>query len=230
MRHYEGAPPAAPPLALRLAPLDPPPTPAPLHARTTDARAPTRPRARQDFGAYFAVLQGLFYDRFGGRVTVTVGSVMQFAGYASVWSSITRGRAGGGLRVWEVAAGFFLATNGSSWMDMGALQTTLHNSGAERGAAVGVLKSLLGLGAAAFGQVYVTFMHGRAVDFILLLGVSQLCIGAPPPSLALRRESTPPTVALAAPPPHECAVLAGVAHVQKLPRAALEPASSELPL
>jgi hypothetical protein len=58
------------------------------------------------------------------------------------------------------------------------LLTLLHNAGAERALAAGVSKSLLGLGAAVFSCVYVSFLKPNARSYLLLCALT-------PPAIAL---------------------------------------------
>lgn len=40
----------------------------------------------KDTGAYFGVVQGLFFDRFGPTLTILLGGFLDFVGYLGVWS------------------------------------------------------------------------------------------------------------------------------------------------
>lgn len=40
----------------------------------------------KDTGAYFGVVQGIFFDRFGPTLTILVGGALDFVGYLGVWS------------------------------------------------------------------------------------------------------------------------------------------------
>ena len=132
--------------------------------------------AGKDFGAYFGLLQGLFFDAYGPRLTIMIGATMHCAGYLGIWSMAARPSRS--MQLWQPFTCFFVAANGAGWMDMGVLMCVLHNAGAERALAAGLVKSLLGLGAAVFSQVYVAFMKPDAVSYVLLLAVAPLCISA----------------------------------------------------
>lgn len=40
----------------------------------------------KDTGAYFGIVQGIFFDRFGPTLTILVGGLLDFIGYLGVWS------------------------------------------------------------------------------------------------------------------------------------------------
>jgi hypothetical protein len=134
----------------------------------------------KDLGAYIGFMQGAFYDAFGPRRTVVVGACLHAGGYAGLWALVGRaGRAGAAQTpLWQPFVCLLVASNGAGWLDMGVLMTLLHNAGAERALASGVAKSLLGLGAAVFSCVYVSFLKPNARAYMLLCALAPLCIGA----------------------------------------------------
>lgn len=133
----------------------------------------------KDVGAYVGFVQGAFYDAFGPRRTVAVGALLHFAGYTGLWILVGRAEAhGNATPLLQPLLCLLVASNGAGWLDMGVLMTLLHNAGAERALCSGVAKSLLGLGAAVFSCVYVSFLKPDARAYMLLCALAPLCIGA----------------------------------------------------
>jgi hypothetical protein len=134
----------------------------------------------KDIGAYVGFIQGAFYDSFGPRRTVIVGAALHACGYGGLWVLAGRAVREGALPtpLWRPFACLMVASNGAGWLDMGVLMTLLHNAGAERALCAGVAKSLLGLGAAVYSCVYVSFLKPDARAYLLLCALAPMCIGA----------------------------------------------------
>ena len=134
----------------------------------------------KDVGAYTGFVQGAFYDAHGPQRTVAVGATLHALGFGSLWALVGRAGQPGAPRapLWQPFLCLLVGSNGAGWLDMGVLMTLLHNAGAERSLASGVSKSVLGLGAAVFSCVYVSFLKPNARAYLLLCALAPLCVGA----------------------------------------------------
>ena len=132
----------------------------------------------KDIGAYVGFVQGAFHDAHGPRRTVAVGAVMNAVGFGGLYALVgAAGRPGATQApLWQPFLCLLIASNGAGWLDMGVLMTLLHNAGAERALASGVSKSLLGLGAAVFSCVYVSFLKPNARSYLLLCALTPPCV------------------------------------------------------
>lgn len=130
----------------------------------------------KDMGAYVGVAAGFFHDAYGPRRTVLAGAVLHCVGYYSLF--MLCGMSQRRIPVWQPALLLGMAANGAGFIDMGCLMTLLHNAGSERSLMAGVAKSLLGLCGSVFTAIYIAFIKPDARDFLLLLAVTPLIVGA----------------------------------------------------
>eukprot|EP00878_Enallax_costatus_P019833 GHUV01020938.1.p1 GENE.GHUV01020938.1~~GHUV01020938.1.p1 ORF type:complete len:645 (+),score=182.60 GHUV01020938.1:242-2176(+) len=134
-----------------------------------------------NLGGYFAIISGSVYDmlkdhhRLGPRLVVWLGCLCCFCGYMGMYL-MASGKAPSSfpeLLVFAIAAG-----NSGTWFDTSALVSNVRNFPNNRGLAVGVLKSFLGLSSSIYTSIYVALFEPDAVRFLLMLAIV-------PPVLAL---------------------------------------------
>jgi Nodulin-like len=133
----------------------------------------------KDLGAYVGVAAGFFHDAYGPKRTVLTGAMLHAVGYYSLYTLCGDDWAGRRhVPVWQPALLLGAAANGAGFIDMGCLMTLMHNAGAERSLMAGVAKALLGLCGSVFTALYIAFIKPDARDFLLLLAIMPLLVGA----------------------------------------------------
>ncbi|KAH8061122.1 hypothetical protein JL722_4419 [Aureococcus anophagefferens] len=91
-------------------------------------------------------LAGFFYDRFGAAISVRFGAGLIGAGYGAQWLLMKRGAAlGPALAAPLLCVCCFVWGHGSGYLDVAAIGTGVAAFPRQRGAVVGLLKSLYGL-------------------------------------------------------------------------------------
>eukprot|EP00899_Mesostigma_viride_P000628 jgi/Mesvir1/10566/Mv21786-RA.2 len=130
----------------------------------------------KDAGCYIGIVAGLFYDRFTPRKTLAIGLTMQIVGYFVVWLAATGRVAPSYMQLLVV---FAVAANGTAWLDVSALATCIRNFPQQRGAAVGILKSFVGLSGALFTLAYRGLLMPHASLIPLMMCIVPLVFGAP---------------------------------------------------
>jgi MFS family permease len=91
-------------------------------------------------------LAGFFYDRFGAATSVRFGAGLIGAGYGAQWLLMKRGAAlGPALAAPLLCVCCFVWGHGSGYLDVAAIGTGVAAFPRQRGAVVGLLKSLYGL-------------------------------------------------------------------------------------
>jgi MFS family permease len=111
-------------------------------------------------GLYTALLGGLFYDRFGARMTLLLGGILSAAGYALAYIA-TLG-IGFPATTASLCVCYFVSWHGSGYLDTAAISTSVKNFPANKGAVIGLLKSFFGLSGSVVAQVSVGFFGGQA--------------------------------------------------------------------
>ncbi|CAK0754435.1 hypothetical protein CVIRNUC_002297 [Coccomyxa viridis] len=125
-------------------------------------------------GGYMAIFAGLLYDwlrgmnRVGPVLTLLVGVALHFLGYFGLWWA-----ARGIFQppYWVLVIIAFFTCNAQTFMETGAMVTSIRNFDTERGTVIGILKSFLGLSGSFFTTIYVSFLEPDATSFLLLLAV-----------------------------------------------------------
>lgn len=127
-----------------------------------------------NLGGYFAIISGSIYDSFeeyhrlGPRLVIWLGSLCCFCGYFGLYL-MASGRAHGDfaqLLLFAACAG-----NSGTWLDTSALVTNVRNFPNERGFAVGILKSFLGLSASLYTSIYMVAFEPDVVSYLLMLAL-----------------------------------------------------------
>ncbi|CAL5227480.1 g10457 [Coccomyxa viridis] len=127
-----------------------------------------------NIGGYMAIFAGLLYDwlrgmnRVGPVVTLLVAVLLHFGGYFALWWAAR------GIFMppyWVLVIITFFACNAQTFMETGAMVTSIRNFDTERGTVIGVLKSFLGLSGSFFTTIYVSFLEPDAASFLLLLAI-----------------------------------------------------------
>ena len=121
----------------------------------------------KDFGAFVGYPQGEFYNAYGARLTMLIGSALNFVGFLLFYAKASGLIAG--IPYAALVPIIIVASNGTSWFDACVCGSTLQNFPKSTGIAIGVVKSILGLSAALFTCLYVTFLAPHADAFLLLL-------------------------------------------------------------
>ena len=119
-----------------------------------------------NIAGFFAVPSGIMYEKYGPRATILTGVVMAFAGYLLLWLAVTQAF---GANLATVAVFAAIANNCQTWFDTASVVTNMNNFPNHRGVVVGVLKSMNGLGASVFSQIYVGLFEPDTRRFMLCL-------------------------------------------------------------
>ncbi|KAK9818151.1 hypothetical protein WJX72_007867 [[Myrmecia] bisecta] len=121
-----------------------------------------------------AVLVFSVRHKAGPRITLMIGLVLHLGGYTALYCA-----ASGMFRppYWVVVAIAVVAFNGGSWVDTTCIATSVRNFPHDRGTAVGILKSFVGISAATYTTLYVAAFRPHAIRFLLFIGIAPVVIG-----------------------------------------------------
>jgi hypothetical protein len=120
-----------------------------------------------NIAGFFAVPSGMVYDKYGPRTTILVGVLMAFTGYFLLWVAVKQYFDASLATVCVFAA---IANNCQTWFDTASVVTNMNNFPNNRGTVAGLLKSMNGLGASVFSQIYTgIFDEPDTVSFMLTL-------------------------------------------------------------
>ncbi|MCO5575557.1 hypothetical protein L7F22_029359 [Adiantum nelumboides] len=124
--------------------------------------------AAKDFGSFFGVVSGLCYFLFPPWVSVLIGGLMHFLGYTMILFTLT-----GKIKesFWFLCFSSAVATGGDNFVDTACIMIILESFKGNKGTAVGILKSQLGLSAAIFVTVYEAFLESKVVNFLSLITI-----------------------------------------------------------
>lgn len=120
-------------------------------------------------GTFFALPAGIFYDRYGPKLTATVGGTIAFSGWMGQWL-ILSGRAPSAFDPSEHQTAALIAlclcfawgSLSCAWYDAVSVITSMHNfPPRERSLVCGIPKAFNGLGASVFATLYVAFFLGN---------------------------------------------------------------------
>ncbi|MCO5602082.1 hypothetical protein L7F22_056209 [Adiantum nelumboides] len=124
--------------------------------------------AAKDFGSFFGAVSGLCYFLFPPWVSVLIGGLMHFLGYTMILFTLT-GRIKESF--WFLCFSSAVATGGDNFVDTACIMIILESFKGNKGTAVGILKSQLGLSAAIFVTVYEAFLESKVVNFLSLITI-----------------------------------------------------------
>ena len=118
-----------------------------------------------DLGLYLSIAAGLLFDATGPRTTLAYGAALSAAGYALLWLSATRRVAStpGLVALWAA-----VAWQGSGTLDVVAVAVGINNFKHNKGAVMGIIKSLFGLSSAIFSLGYACLLKPDTDSFLLL--------------------------------------------------------------
>ncbi|KAI5068184.1 hypothetical protein GOP47_0016529, partial [Adiantum capillus-veneris] len=124
--------------------------------------------AAKDFGSFFGLVSGLCYFLFPPWVSVLIGALMHLLGYSVILFTLT-----GKIKTsfWFLCFSSAVATGGDNFVDTACIMIILESFKGNKGTAVGILKSQLGLSAAIFVTVYEAFLESKVVNFLSLITV-----------------------------------------------------------
>eukprot|EP00667_Euglena_gracilis_P007514 EG_transcript_7589 len=125
---------------------------------------------------FFGLPAGLFYDRYGPRLTLTIGGLLALAGYSLLYAVVV-------AHHWEatvvvVALLYCLACSSLSWYDTANIITNVHNFPGQQPVVIGLCKSFSGLGASLFAQAYLGLFSPNTAAFLLALPITAAVIAA----------------------------------------------------
>lgn len=120
-------------------------------------------------GTWAGVIGGLFFDKFGPRLTSIGGGITIFLGYFLMYLAANKTIGGDPIAVGMYA---FLAGQGSGWIYTAALNTnTVNFTTEDRGKIVGLLACCFGLCAGIFTLVYKSFFSDNVITFLGFLSI-----------------------------------------------------------
>lgn len=124
--------------------------------------------AAKDFGSFFGLVSGLCYFLFPPWVSVLIGALMHFLGYIVILSTLN-----GKIKksFWFLCFSSAVATGGDNFIDTACIMIILESFKGNKGTAVGILKSQLGLSAVIFVTVYEAFLESKVVNFLFLITI-----------------------------------------------------------
>lgn len=125
--------------------------------------------AAKDFGSCFGAIGGILYNLYPPFVTVSIGALLHFSGYITLWMTITRQIL---PPYWLLCLAIGVGMGGDSWMDTAALFTNLQNFQESPGTVTGVLKAEAGLSGAIFVTIYKAFLKPNVNKFVLLVATT----------------------------------------------------------
>ncbi|KAL4437504.1 hypothetical protein ABPG77_003485 [Micractinium sp. CCAP 211/92] len=133
-----------------------------------------------NIGGYSGIFSGLAYDalerhkRFGPRVVLALGCLLNAAGYLGLWAALQ------GLfeaRFWHLVLLAAVAANAGSWLDTTILATNVRNFPSSRGTVVGIMKAGIGLSGSLFASVYSGVFAPARTPFLLFLALAPAAVG-----------------------------------------------------
>jgi hypothetical protein len=113
-------------------------------------------------GDFFGIVSGIFFDRYGPRLTAMVGAVIALVGWGYVYFAM-KGTVD--LGIGGFTCFYILANHGLCWLDTAAVTSNVHNFPHH----TGLGKSIDGLSASVFSQVYAGFFAPSAKPFLFML-------------------------------------------------------------
>lgn len=120
-------------------------------------------------GLYLSFFVGIAYDAFGPLFCIVVGAILSCSGYMLMWAGVTQkiGHTPSALSAYS-----FIWSNGSTWLDITAVITTVRNFPNDMGTVTGLCKSFFGLSASILTLIYSSGFKPDVNSFLLFLAMA----------------------------------------------------------
>jgi len=127
-----------------------------------------------NLGGNIGIHVGFVYDAFGVAPVIVFATLCGVCGWVGMWASLTGAIA---TPYWGLLCFSFLQGHAQMGTDVGMVPTIARKFPQQRGMAMGLAKSFVGLSGALATQVYVGFFEPKIEHFMLFVAIEILCIG-----------------------------------------------------